>query len=118
MYAVACDFSWNEDPVRGVIFVQTVCAKIQGPDSTVIDNQRFREVLMTALAFIFGVLPLATSTGAGADARQAVGATIIGGMLGGDDCSDLHHPNAGCGDRAYFRMGFAQKKAESDQPIS
>ena len=45
-------------------------------------EQRFRAVLMTALAFIFGVLPLTTSTGAGAGARQAVGVTIFGGMLG------------------------------------
>ena len=37
---------------------------------------------MTALAFIFGVLPLATSTGAGAGARQAVGVTVVGGMIG------------------------------------
>jgi hydrophobe/amphiphile efflux-1 (HAE1) family protein len=44
-------------------------------------EQRFRAVLMTALAFIFGVLPLAVSTGAGAGARQAVGVTIVGGML-------------------------------------
>lgn len=44
-------------------------------------EQRFRAVLMTALAFIFGVLPLAISTGAGAGARQAVGVTIVGGML-------------------------------------
>jgi HAE1 family hydrophobic/amphiphilic exporter-1/multidrug efflux pump len=45
-------------------------------------EQRFRAVLMTALAFIFGVLPLATATGAGAGANRAVGTTIIGGMLG------------------------------------
>ena len=45
-------------------------------------EQRFRAVLMTALAFIFGVLPLAIATGAGAGARQAVGVTVVGGMLG------------------------------------
>lgn len=44
-------------------------------------EQRFRAVLMTSLAFIFGVLPLALSTGAGAGARGAVGVTIVGGML-------------------------------------
>ncbi|MGB3539850.1 MAG: efflux RND transporter permease subunit [Mesorhizobium sp.] len=44
-------------------------------------EQRFRAVLMTALAFIFGVLPLAEAAGAGAGARHAVGVTIIGGML-------------------------------------
>jgi HAE1 family hydrophobic/amphiphilic exporter-1/multidrug efflux pump len=44
-------------------------------------EQRFRAVLMTALAFIVGVLPLAEAAGAGAGARHAVGITIIGGML-------------------------------------
>src|SRR5690606_7050003 len=44
-------------------------------------EQRFRAVLMTALSFVFGVLPLALATGAGAGARQAVGVTIFGGML-------------------------------------
>jgi multidrug efflux pump subunit AcrB len=43
---------------------------------------RFRAVLMTSLAFIFGVLPLAHSSGAGAGSQNAVGVTIIGGMLG------------------------------------
>ena len=43
---------------------------------------RFRAVLMTSLALIFGVLPLAHSAGAGAGAQNAVGITIIGGMLG------------------------------------
>jgi HAE1 family hydrophobic/amphiphilic exporter-1/multidrug efflux pump len=38
--------------------------------------------MMTALAFIFGVLPLAIATGAGAGARQAVGITVVGGMIG------------------------------------
>ncbi|WP_366555762.1 efflux RND transporter permease subunit [Aquibaculum sediminis] len=44
-------------------------------------EQRFRAVLMTALAFIFGVLPLVLSTGAGAGARVPVGITVLGGML-------------------------------------
>jgi multidrug efflux pump subunit AcrB len=37
--------------------------------------------MMTAVSFIFGIVPLAISTGAGAGARQAVGVTIFGGML-------------------------------------
>ncbi|MCL4685700.1 multidrug efflux RND transporter permease subunit [Myxococcota bacterium] len=45
-------------------------------------RQRFRAVLMTALSFIGGVLPLVLATGAGANARRAVGVTILGGMLG------------------------------------
>ncbi len=42
---------------------------------------RFRPILMTSLAFIFGVLPLALSTGAGAGARHSVGTGVAGGML-------------------------------------
>lgn len=45
-------------------------------------EQRLRAVLMTALGFIFGILPLAMATGAGAGAGQAIGVTILGGMVG------------------------------------
>src|SRR5665213_1264017 len=43
--------------------------------------QRFRAVLMTALAFIFGVIPLVVASGAGAGARQSIGTTVFGGMI-------------------------------------
>ncbi|MBI5462294.1 MAG: multidrug efflux RND transporter permease subunit [Gammaproteobacteria bacterium] len=42
---------------------------------------RFRPILMTSLAFILGVTPLAFSTGAGAGARHSVGPGVMGGML-------------------------------------
>ncbi|HZI82902.1 MAG TPA: efflux RND transporter permease subunit [Casimicrobiaceae bacterium] len=42
---------------------------------------RFRPILMTSLAFIFGVLPLAISTGAGAGARHSTGTGVMGGMV-------------------------------------
>jgi HAE1 family hydrophobic/amphiphilic exporter-1 len=42
---------------------------------------RFRPVMMTSLAFFFGVLPLAISTGAGAGAMNAIGTAVCGGML-------------------------------------
>ncbi|KTD57892.1 efflux RND transporter permease subunit [Legionella shakespearei] len=42
---------------------------------------RLRPILMTAFAFIFGVMPLATATGAGAASRHSIGTTVLGGML-------------------------------------
>lgn len=42
---------------------------------------RYRPVMMTALAFIFGVIPLVIATGAGAGARQSIGTTVFGGMV-------------------------------------
>ncbi|MGD9733157.1 MAG: efflux RND transporter permease subunit, partial [Desulfamplus sp.] len=42
---------------------------------------RFRPVIMTSLAFFFGVLPLAIATGAGAGAQNAIGTAVAGGML-------------------------------------
>jgi multidrug efflux pump subunit AcrB len=42
---------------------------------------RFRPIVMTSLAFILGVMPLAVSTGAGAGSRHSIGTGVIGGML-------------------------------------
>ena len=46
-------------------------------------RQRLRPILMTSLAFGFGVLPLAIGTGAGAGGRQSIGTAVLGGMLVG-----------------------------------
>jgi multidrug efflux pump subunit AcrB len=43
---------------------------------------RLRPILMTSLAFILGVVPLAVATGAGAEMRQSLGTTVFFGMLG------------------------------------
>ena len=42
---------------------------------------RFRPIVMTSIAFILGVMPLALSTGAGAGSRHSIGTGVIGGML-------------------------------------
>ncbi|QHM93958.1 multidrug efflux RND transporter permease AcrD [Kosakonia sacchari] len=44
-------------------------------------RQRLRPILMTSLAFVFGVLPMATSTGAGSGSQHAVGTGVMGGMI-------------------------------------
>ena len=44
-------------------------------------RSRVRPILMTAFAFILGVLPLVTATGAGAASRQSLGTAVFGGML-------------------------------------
>ncbi|MFA6145657.1 MAG: efflux RND transporter permease subunit [Sulfurimonas sp.] len=42
---------------------------------------RYRPMMMTSLAFVFGVLPLALSMGAGAESRHSIGIGILGGMI-------------------------------------
>lgn len=57
---------------RGIPLVQATLAAVK---------LRLRPILMTSLAFIFGVSPLAFATGAGAQARSTIGWTVLGGML-------------------------------------
>ncbi|MEN0036650.1 MAG: efflux RND transporter permease subunit [Cellvibrio sp.] len=42
---------------------------------------RFRPIIMTSMAFILGVLPLTIATGAGASSQQAIGTSVMGGMI-------------------------------------
>jgi multidrug efflux pump subunit AcrB len=44
-------------------------------------RQRLRPILMTSLAFMLGVLPLAISRGAGSGGQNAIGTCVIGGMV-------------------------------------
>ncbi len=53
---------------------------------------RFRPIIMTSLAFIFGAVPLVMATGAGANAQHSVGTGIIGGMLGSTCLATLFTP--------------------------
>jgi HAE1 family hydrophobic/amphiphilic exporter-1 len=58
---------------------------VQG-DSTIVAAEaaaklRFRPVLMTALSFVLGVIPLLIATGAGAASRRSLGSAVFGGML-------------------------------------
>lgn len=53
---------------------------------------RFRPIIMTSLAFILGCVPLAVSTGAGANSRHAIGTAVIGGMLAATCIATLFVP--------------------------
>jgi multidrug efflux pump len=55
-------------------------------------EQRLRPIIMTSLAFAFGVLPLAVAMGAGANARHSIGTGIIGGMIGETTLAMLYVP--------------------------
>lgn len=44
-------------------------------------TRRFRAVMMTAVSFIIGIMPMMFSTGAGAQSRQIIGTTVFSGML-------------------------------------
>ncbi|MCG5523968.1 multidrug efflux RND transporter permease subunit [Ectothiorhodospira haloalkaliphila] len=55
-------------------------------------RQRFRAVMMTALTFIIGTLPLVFATGAGAASRQEIGTVAVGGMLGASTLALLFVP--------------------------
>ena len=55
-------------------------------------EERLRPIIMTSLAFIFGVLPLAIAVGAGANARHSIGTGIMGGMIGEATLAMLYVP--------------------------
>ena len=73
-------------------------------------KQRFRPIVMTSMCFIFGTLPLAFATGAGANAQHSVGIGIIGGILGSVFLASLLTP-------AYFVMIMRKYKHKVDEDI-
>jgi hydrophobe/amphiphile efflux-1 (HAE1) family protein len=79
-------------------------------------EQRFRAVLMTALSFIFGIVPLAASTGAGAGAGQAVGVAILGGMLAATTIGLFIIPTLFAVIQRLAEWGFGRQEAEMKQP--
>ena len=72
---------------RNAILIIEFARKLQDDGMSLIDatleacRLRFRPILMTSITFIAGVMPLAISTGAGAQSRHAIGTGVIGGMI-------------------------------------
>jgi HAE1 family hydrophobic/amphiphilic exporter-1/multidrug efflux pump len=79
-------------------------------------EQRFRAVMMTAVSFIFGIVPLAISTGAGAGARQAVGVTILGGMAAATTIGLFIIPALFAVIERVAEWSSARPKAETEPP--
>jgi len=67
-----------------VEFARQIETQGRGPIEAVIEacRLRLRPILMTAFAFILGVLPLVTAAGAGAEMRRALGTAVFAGMIG------------------------------------
>jgi HAE1 family hydrophobic/amphiphilic exporter-1 len=66
-----------------VEFARELAAEGMSPVDAAIEatRRRFRPILMTSIAFILGVIPLLTATGAGAASQQSLGTVVFGGML-------------------------------------
>lgn len=74
---------------KNAILIIEFAKDLQAQGKTVIQaaleaaHLRFRPIVMTSLAFTFGVLPLAIASGAGSASQRAIGTGVIGGMLTG-----------------------------------
>jgi multidrug efflux pump len=65
-----------------LIYARAPAAAIALVDATLeAARQRLRPILMTLFAFILGVMPLATATGAGSGAQNSIGLGVMGGMM-------------------------------------
>jgi HAE1 family hydrophobic/amphiphilic exporter-1 len=71
---------------------------------------RLRPIIMTSLAFIFGVLPLALATGAGAVARRTIGFTVLGGMISASSLAIFIVPVLFV---VIIRIAYGKKKLEA-----
>jgi multidrug efflux pump len=77
-------------------------------------KERLRPILMTSLAFVLGVVPLAIATGAGAGGRVAIGTGVVGGMIAGTLLAIFFVP-------LFFVLVlklFRTKRAKDIQPVT
>jgi multidrug efflux pump len=83
---------------------------------------RLRPILMTSLAFVLGVLPLAISTGAGSGAQNSIGTCVIGGMLTATFLAIFYIPLFFVTVRRIFRGKqpdqVQQSESQTDLPVS
>jgi len=79
-------------------------------------RQRLRPILMTSMAFILGVVPLAISTGAGSGSQNAIGTGVIGGMLTGTFLAIFFVPAFFVMMLRLFRVKRATERLAEDHP--
>jgi multidrug efflux pump subunit AcrB len=72
---------------------------------------RFRPIIMTSLAFILGVVPLAISTGAGSASRHSIGTGVIGGMIAATFLAIFFIP-------MFFRLVTRVKRPKEAEPAT
>ena len=96
---------------NAILIVEFAAQKMEeegkGPFEAAIEaaGLRLRPILMTSLAFILGVLPMVTATGAGAAARHSMGTGVCGGMLAATFISTIFVP--------VFFTWFARKRKKA-----
>ncbi len=76
---------------------------------------RFRPILMTSLAFILGVLPLALASGAGSASQRAIGTAVIGGMISAVVLAVLFVPVFFVAVRKIFKGSERQRKLHAHE---
>jgi len=79
-------FATRLTPKNAILIVQFAMAKVregEGLIEATLDGAklRLRPIVMTSMAFGFGVIPLALANGAGAGAQTAIGTGVLGGMI-------------------------------------
>ena len=83
---------------KNAILIIEFAVDLRAKGKSVIDSAveagelRLRPILMTSLAFIFGVLPLYFAMGTGANARHSIGTGIVGGMIGASSLALIYVP--------------------------
>jgi HAE1 family hydrophobic/amphiphilic exporter-1 len=108
---------------KNAILIVEFATQLQAQGKSVLDatleavRLRLRPILMTSLAFGFGVLPLAIGTGAGAGGRQAIGTAVLGGMLFSTMLGIFFVPVFFFVIRSFFaKRKDAKKQIEENQP--
>ena len=109
---------------KNAILIVEFATQLQAQGKSVLDatleavRLRLRPILMTSLAFGFGVLPLAIGTGAGAGGRQAIGTAVLGGMMFSTALGIFFVPVFFFVIRNFFaKRKEAKKQIDENQPI-